>query len=188
MKKYTILLVLGLVVIIGLTMLLLSDRPKMNGELEPTPTSVEGLETYSNPRIGFMVNHDSMFQVRQNSESDVQFYFHGPTQSEGTEVYDGIILSFQKAPITGTLDSFIEEQMKSFQDVGSIIEPLHDVILNGIPAKSFRGSGLGEFTLIFIPLDDENLLVASYLVSDPGNLGFQAKVDQILATFTLVME
>lgn len=170
---------------------LIINRPEDVNKISqsPSPTIThDGWQIYSNTKIGFMMNYDSSLILRQNSENDVQFYMYGPTQSEGTEIYDGILVSVQKVAFTGNFESYIEEQIKMFEDLGSIVEPLHEADLNGVPVKTFTGSALGEFTLIFMPVETNSLLMISYLVADPGNFGFQAKVDQMLSTFNLVVQ
>lgn len=143
-------------------------------------------ENYSNPDIGFMIRHDPDLQLAARGKTDVSFYKWGPTQVEGTEVYDGMSISFRKTALDSSFEAYANEQIGLFEQVGEITEPLHDLKVNGIPAKSFKASSLGDFTIIFVPIDDKNIIEIGYLVPDPGNLGFQNTIDKILSTFTLV--
>lgn len=144
-------------------------------------------ENYSNPDIGFMIKHDPDLQLAVRGKTDVSFYKWGPTQAEGTEVYDGMTISFRRTSVDGSsVEAYTNEQIDLFKQVGEITEPLHDTKVNGIPAKSFRASSLGDFTIIFVPLDAKTIIEIGYLAPDPGNLGFQNTIDKILSTFTLV--
>ncbi len=143
-------------------------------------------KTYSNTDIGFMVKYDPRLQSSERSKEDVSLYMWGPTQAQDTEVYDGVVISFRTVKLSGTLDEYAQQQASQFKDVGQITKPLHDVSINGASAKQFSASSLGEFTVIFVPVEDKRIIEIAYLTPDPGNLGFQKIIDQILSTFTLV--
>lgn len=179
MKKRVLLPVLGGIIAVAWVLV---------PTLHPKSSIPSDWEVYVNPTIGFSFRHDPDLKYSERSKSDISFYAWGPTQSDGTEVYDGLIISFRKVRLTATAEEYIQSQIDQFQNVGQITEPLHDIRINKTPAKSFSASTLGDFTIIFVPLDDKNLIEISYLAPDPGQLGFQKKIDQMLFTFNLTAQ
>ncbi len=142
-------------------------------------------EIYTNSAIGFSIRHDPDLRFSQRSASDVSFYMLGPTQKGETEMYDGMNISFRKVRFSGAIADYMQQEEGQFAAVGQITAPLHDTQLGHVSAKTFNASTQGDFTIIFVPVDDSSLIEIAYLDPDPGKLGFQKQIDQILATFTL---
>ncbi len=141
-------------------------------------------KTYSNSSKGFSVQFDPTL-TQEDSGDDVRFYKWGPTQRGETEMYDGIIVTFHKVNISNSHDDYIDSRVTEFQQVGTITEPLHASDLNGLAVKQFRANSLGDFTLIFIPINSGTLLELSYMAPDPTGAGFQEIIDKMLSTFKL---
>ncbi len=176
MKKRVLLPVLGGIIAVAWVLI-----PSLN----PKSSIPSDWEVYINPTIGFSIRHDPDLKYSERSKIDISFYSWGPTQTDGTEIYDGLIISFRKVRLTASTEEYIQSQIEQFQNAGQITETLHDIKINKTSAKAFSASSLGDFTVIFVPLDDKNLIEISYLAPDPGKLGFQKKIDQMLFTFNL---
>lgn len=142
-------------------------------------------EVYTNPDIGFSIKYDPDLKISQRAKQDISLYMYGPTQKGETEMYDGLTLSFRRAQFTGSIDDYVQKEMGQFSAIGQITTPLHDITINNTPAKSFSASGVGDYTVIFVPLDDTSVIEVAYIDPDPGSLGFQKDIDLMLSTFEL---
>ncbi len=139
---------------------------------------------YSSDTVGFSIKYDPSLTLSEDNNTNVRLYKIGPTQRGQTEMYDGIILSVRKIS-TEDWRSYINAQLDQYKDAGTITEPLHDGILNGISVKEYSASGLGDFKIIFVSVDDQTLLEISYTAPDPTDVGFQKTIDMMLSTFSL---
>lgn len=145
----------------------------------------ETWKLHTNDSVGFSIQYDPTLTLQEDSKNDLRFYKWGPTQRGQTEMYDGIIFSIRKIDVTDGGQSYIDNQIEQFKNVGTITEPLRDGNLNGIPTKEYSASGLGDFKIIFILINNRSLIEISYMVPDPTNAGFQKTIDMMLSTFKL---
>jgi len=111
--------------------------------------------------------------------------FLGPTQTEGTEMFDGINITVR----TGTLDSktlrqVVDDKVKQTKEdgVSEITQDLESTQVAGKQGFTFKARGLGEYTFIYLPKGTDNYLEVSRIVEDPGNLGFAETADQIISS------
>lgn len=144
-------------------------------------------KTYSNSDLGFMMKYDPRLTVRE-SPNVTAFYMAGRTQTEGTELYDGLAVSVNKEPVEGTFDDYVKGHMDIIKQVGEITNPLEDIKLNGIEAKTYSANSLGDYTFILIPVDQKTALSVSYIAPDPENNGYMDIVDRMLSTFNLIAQ
>jgi hypothetical protein len=145
-------------------------------------------QTFSDAELGFSFKYlAEMIFVRENANT-ARVYMAGPTQTDGTELFDGFSMAFTKsALVADTLKESIEEEISQVEQMnGEITVPLETFVLNGIDGYTFTFVGLGEFISIYVPFDEENYIGIFYLVEDPGDMGYQDKIDDILASFELL--
>ncbi len=140
---------------------------------------------YSSDTISFSMYYDPSLTFQEDSKTDVRFYKQGPTQRGQTEMYDGMIVSIRKVSVDDGGQVYIDDQIEQYKNVGNITVPLHEGKLNGISVKEYSASGLGDSTIIFVPVDNRTLLEVSYMAPDPTNAGFQKTIDLMLSTFSL---
>lgn len=145
----------------------------------------EGWKLYSNDEIGFSMYYDGSLTLQEDTKDDVRFYKQGPTQRGQTEMYDGLIVSVRKVSVLNGGQVYIDDQIEQYKNVGNITVPLHESKLNGISVKEYSASGLGDATIIFVPIDDRALLEVSCMAPDPTNAGFQKTIDLMFSTFEL---
>lgn len=150
---------------------------------QPTPILLEtkGWKTY---KLFDKVTIQYPAGVITKKEGDVYvFYKHGPSQTLGTEVFDGFILSIMSNKLGGkTLDEVVQEKEAQFQE---IIEPPRAYTVAGEAGIRFRARGFGESTTIILPYGDTEYIEMSLLIEDPKNQGFKAIVDTMLSTLVL---
>ena len=152
---------------------------------EPVPVP-DGWKMYTNNDMGFSMAYDPSLTVQQDNDNEVRFYRNGPTQKGQTEMYDGMLLSVQKITAPEGVQAYIDTHIKEVAESSTITAPLRTGMLNGLSIQTFDASGLGDFTTIFIPVDDANLFELSYMVVDPTNAGFQETMDAILSSISLI--
>ncbi|PIQ76158.1 hypothetical protein COU78_01205 [Candidatus Peregrinibacteria bacterium CG10_big_fil_rev_8_21_14_0_10_49_24] len=142
-------------------------------------------KTYDSDTVGFSMQYDPKLTVNEDSEEEVRFYLHGPTQRGQTEMYDGLLLSVRKVQATEGMQSYIDSQLEQYKDIGTVTEPLHDGMMNGIATKEFSASALGDSKRIFIELNENSLLEIAYMAPDPTNAGFQETIDSMLSSLRI---
>src|SRR6056297_83444 len=89
-------------------------------------------ETYTNQEVGFSMDYPSDLRISQTSAEVAKFTLLGPTQTEGTEIFDGISVII--TPDTNSqknLKSYIDSQVRETGQVGKITKDPERVVLNG---------------------------------------------------------
>jgi hypothetical protein len=160
-----------------------ANTPSPILSLTPSPT-VETWVTYRNERLGFAMQHPPQMNVHDNG-NELVFVHLGPTQREGTEVYDGISLSVARETFArgvNSLQRHAEQQLAAAQQHGTIVVPLQPRTVAGLSGYAYTLEGLGRFTVIFVPHTMNTTLRLSYLVADPQNRGYQTMVDRMLSS------
>lgn len=153
--------------------------------LSKTRPIIQGWRTYRSDSLGFIVDYPSEMNILSEGDG-VKFLVLGPTQREGTEMFDGIMFSlFKRLYNQETLLEFIEEQRQADMDVASV-EEIEEFILMDMNGYSYITEGLGTFTNIFIDVGENETLHISYFAPDPGDLGFQQTVDNMLSSLELL--
>jgi hypothetical protein len=174
MNKKILVLVLAVVVAGGVWALFYRSA------VSPTVQVPADWKYYSSDNGGFSIKYDPTLTLEDDvPNSSTRFYKLGPTQKGETEMYDGIIFSIRRISVTDGGQSYIDGQIQQFKEVGTITRELHDSNLNGIPTKEYSASGLGDFEIIFVPVDSTTLLEIAYMTPDPTNAGFRATVEMI---------
>jgi len=162
----------------------------------PTPTiASQALLPTSDPTSDWEIYEHAEFSVKYPSDLTVQdvednifnLSIWGPTQTEGTELFDGFSVTFQsldKQDMTAmeyAKDKISEAQV---QGISEITEGPLPITINGYNGVTYTEEGLGTFKQIILESDNVSVFILiSVMVSDPGNLGFQDTVDEILSTF-----
>ena len=137
----------------------------------------------------FLYPNDYTFDEQNNGEV-IRVYKQGPTQKGQTEMYDGVIVSFQLINLEGkTLENYVDEQIANatLDGVSEVTAPKSKITVNGYNGFTYTLRGLGEFPIYVMQKDasSTNAVSISTLVADPGNLGFQDDVNAILNTLTI---
>ena len=178
MKK-TLLIVLAVLIIAGVAWWIWSQKDK--------PVR-EGWLPYENNEVGFMVQYWPEMRIvpQQQPPKVLSFVYIGPTQSLGTELYDGINATFHRDELGDrNISKYIEGSIGQIKVVGEITTPLETVTVNGMNGFAYSASSLGQYRMIFLEAGDDEVMVISILVPDPANRGYQSIVDDMLSTLKL---
>jgi hypothetical protein len=191
-NKVLVTIILLLVLAVGVYFLFSrnGEVPPADSEDEqaivPTPqtSTPEGWETTTSEEVGVTVSYPNDAQVL-DMQGALTLLLLGPAQVEGTEIYDGFSVTFTTGSFTeNSLEDFVNSQYESAEDdlVVDNVSEIETVMVSNRNGYQFTQRGLGEFTLIYLPREENRYLQVSILVEDPGNLGFQQTIKEILST------
>lgn len=153
-------------------------------------TLKQGGSSYSDPNGTYVFLYPSEYKIdTQNNGQFVRIYKTGPTQKGQTEIYDGVIMTFETQNLSGkSLKLWTEDYIKSATgETSDLIKDKEEILINNQPAYSFILRGLGEHQYYSVSkTNSEHVIVTASNVSDPGNLGFQEEVNAILTTLEIL--
>jgi hypothetical protein len=202
MKNKIIVLTAGAILIFSVVVIFLynqnstesnnsSPTPTLTPTNTPTPTPAANLpedwETYKSENLGISLRYPKNMQIKQNQDGSVSFTLLGPTQAEGTEVYDGIIINFNTGSYEfNTFKEFVTNKHNEQQNdpIISDVSEIEEITINEMTGYKFSIVGLGEFTILYLPMENSQYLRVSMLVEDPKNQGFQDTVNTILTSIS----
>jgi hypothetical protein len=159
----------------------------------PTPGSTpitdvpEDWETYSSDELGFNISHPSEMTVdEQQAIEGIRFLLIGPSQTQGTEMYDGISMTINvDTHNADSFQDFIDEQHQETNDATNPeVGDIEQVTVAGLQGYQFVVNSLGEFTHIYLPLEGNKYAHVTYLMEDPENQGFQEILDTMLSSLS----
>jgi hypothetical protein len=153
----------------------------------PTPSADPTANWKTYTTLTYQVKYPQDVNFREDEGSFAVFSKLGPTQTEGTEVFDGFSVSFQPKVSSGmTLDAYVAAEIEAIkkQNVSEVVGVSKSITINDYQGLTFTEKGLGEFTHIILQSDNKEIFmeILTY-VADPGNLGFQSIIDTIFSTF-----
>lgn len=147
----------------------------------------EGWVVYKSVGMGIEVSHPSTYTVQEN-EGYLSIYKWGPTQATGTEIYDGASMTISTGEHSqDTLEAYVEDvwaqQMSDpiYMEVGTISR----TTIAQKTGFEFESEALGRFRNIYLPRSGGGHFLISIIVEDPGNLGFEDEIGQILDTLQI---
>ena len=162
---------------------------------QETPAPTESPTETANPTANWKTHTASTYQVKYPNDitfkeqgAAINLSMWGPTQKEGTELFDGFSITFESKEISNTtLETLIQARIDEInnQDLSEVVSGPDPITINNYKGLTYTEEGLGIFEHIILESGKENgmYMFISKLVSDPGNLGFSETVDQILSTF-----
>jgi hypothetical protein len=150
-----------------------------------------GGNSYLDPNGIFSFLYPNDYQLDTSDPIHPRIYKHGETQSEGTEIYDGVLIVFETVELQGkTLEQWIDDKIRNTPADGNstVIKPKEATTLNGYPGFTYRVRGLGEYDYIVIQKTpaSQYALVITYIAPDPENKGYQKEVDATFSTIELL--
>lgn len=185
------------------------NKPQKIKKVEPTPSPATqqsefvipnppdtsalkaGGSSYTDTQNVFTFLYPNDYKIdHQEGDKYTRVYKNGPTQKGQTEMYDGVIVNFERVDLAGkTLAEWVDTQMKMSQDYGvtEVSPEKKSVVLNGYNGFSYELKGLGTFTNIVVQKDASSpyAVALTTLVADPTSKGFQKEVDMIFSTLEL---
>lgn len=145
-------------------------------------------KTYTSSEYGFTISHPPDV-THDTMPEEERFYKHGPSQSSGTELYDGILLLIKSGNLSGkSFEQWIDEKYAVLKNdpVQPRMGEKKTVTIAGKQGISFTVSSLGDRTMIYLPKGNNQYLEISNGTVEPAEStqGFQKTVDQMLSSLT----
>lgn len=205
MNKTILIILIGVIVGFGGYFLINNNKTSIN---TPTTTDIEekkiqaipttdttnlqaGGSSYAEENGVYTVLYPSDFVLDESDKLHIRIYKTGPTQQGQTEMYDGVLLVFEVINLNGkNLSEWVDTTIQTLTENGTseITEPKQASSINNLSGFTYSVRGLGE-SKNYVFQKDENsntAVLITTLVSDPGNIGFQNQVDQILSTLEIL--
>lgn len=134
---------------------------------------------FENANFGYEFFYPESSDAQVNNDI-VSVGEYGPTQTEGTEVFDGYFVNITEFEL-GELafDEFVTTRFEENSVNSEVVEAVTPFSHNRYEGYAYTMSGLGTFSYVYLT-NGSNVLEISYLVEDPGNLGYQTYVDNII--------
>lgn len=163
-----------------------SSTPTTITSATPDPTANWITKTYSTYQIKYPT--DLTANEREGSVFTISKW--GATQTEGTELFDGFSITFQPRELPNvTPIEYANSRIKEMVDTGisEITAGPTQITVNGYNGVTFTQVGLGKYKHTVLSSKNGVMLMhISLLIADPGGIGFQKTIDQILSTFKFI--
>ncbi len=148
-----------------------ASSPSIKPMAEPQIKIPEDWIPYTSKKYGFTIYHPADFQTDTNPEGD-RLIKLGPTQSTGTELYDGLVLMIKSGPLDGkTIRQFADAQhleMKNAETTQSITDVIEKKY-GTHTAFQFRKDSLGEGDFIYLQKSPTEYLEVINMTYEPEN-------------------
>lgn len=147
---------------------------------------------FIDPKGAFSLTYPTDFTLdQQNNGQYTRLYKRGETQRGQTEMYDGVIMTFEQINLGGqSLNSWIDTKINATTIDGtvSITKQKEPITVHEYPGFTYTTRGLGSTTYLFIQKEptSQTAMGITLLVADPNHTGYQKQVDTILSSLTLL--
>lgn len=196
-KKTMIVFLLIILAWLGLYLVtLFVDKPDIsrpNSTSSPqatsTPLPISELEDreswvmYESEEFSFdYPNLNSTHLEKENGTTLLQIA--GESQTENTELFDGIGLRFEIVNMEGMdLQSFVESKFAVYENFPErIVQTISSVQIDDRQGYEFVISGLGQTRHIYLHFSDTQAFYISDYSSDPNNVGYSSYVNEIISS------
>jgi hypothetical protein len=121
----------------------------------------------------------------------IRIYKRGETQRPQSEMSDGALMVFETVELKGaTLEKWVDTRISESTADGTseITEAKKTVTQNGYPGFYYavRGLGTSQNLILQKDINSDNAVVITYAISDPEQKGYQAEVDEVLKSLSLL--
>lgn len=208
MKYKNTLIVVATIILVGAGLFFYLDQhDNQDNEIDMTPTpstitetpspeptdevsqSPENWETYESDNGLYSIARPPEITVNETAVGSTELQLIGDTQPEqGTEIIDGIRMVIE----TGDYEdesflAFVEQQHMDMSEEPTTDEiiPIQQRQTMGRTLYWWEVTSLGEFTHLYLELQNDQYWHASYLVEDPENQGYQDIVDDMVSSLEL---
>ena len=146
------------------------------------------VETYTDILLGITFDYPNDMEIN-DKDGGLRVYKWGPSQAEGTELYDGVVLSFMKVDNPDKLDLEAFAKLELENEIvfeSEVVKPLEAITHGLIPGYEFTTLGLGESTSFYFINSAGEMIRASYFVEDPLAQGFDEILNNILESLKTI--
>jgi len=166
-----------------------TPTPALNPVVTPTPEASAGMEdwnTFEKEGVGFTFMYPPDLEYREYEDGTFSVSKTGPSQTEGTEFFDGISLGFKQAELGGlTIIEFVEQKAAELKEAFEATTPEVVQIAGGSGYK-MHVKGLVEADYYYVALGTSSYLEIIDATMDPTNAGFAETVQKILSSLKIL--
>lgn len=176
---------------------LLSPTPTLIPDITETLPSVsptqtvqipDNWQTYTSDEHGFTIQYPPDVDVEQRQVGGIQFIKYGPTQTEGTEVFDAISVVIDTGILGGvSLREYVDmrQQESDNEPIVESVSTVEQVTVGEYSGYQYTIVGLGEFTYIYLPKGENSYVQITNGTVDPTDQGFAETVELMLSTLQI---
>jgi hypothetical protein len=171
-----------------------TPTPTAGPVLQPIATPVpeteqgagmEGWSTFSKEGIGFTFMYPPDLEYREYEDGSYSISKWGPTQTEATEFFDGISMSFKTGDIGGvTLAEWVSQKYDELKEMFEVSAPEVTQIA-GVSAFKMHVKGIVEADYYYLAFGTSSYLEIIDATKDPTSVGFAQTVQNILSSVKL---
>ncbi len=155
-----------------------------SGQAPATPPEAEveeGWVEFDDPATGFTFQYPEDAQIRRENEN-VGVVVLGPTQSQGTELYDGLTVLLATYPLNGkTLTEAAQAEQAREDSIAEVTE-ITPITYAGKSGFVYQATSLGTRQVIILPLTNDLYLKVTNSTVDPTGKGFQETAEKIASS------
>jgi hypothetical protein len=163
-------------------------------ELTPTPPPAspggavpEGWQRLDTPEGGMSLWYPGEMVRDEAAGGGARLRLMGETQTEGTELFDGIMVVIETGTYEGeSFAGFVRDEYDiAIDDPATRVRgDLGEVNVSGRTGYRYVSEGLGTFTHIWVPLGQNRFGQITYMVADPEGRDYQGMVEAMLASIS----
>lgn len=153
----------------------------------PTPTTApvseleEGWVEFDDTTAGFTFQYPEDAQIRRENEY-IGVVILGPTQSQGTELYDGLTVLLATYPLNGKTLMEAAKVEQAREDPIVEVTEITPITYAGKTGFAYKATSLGTRQVIFLPLAGDLYLKVVNGAVDPTGQGFQETAERIASS------
>lgn len=153
----------------------------------PTPIPPPGAEIeegwveFDDNSTGFTFQYPDDAQIRRENEY-VGVVMLGPTQSEGTELYDGLAVLLATYPLNGKTLAEAAQVEQAREDPIVEVNEITPITYAGKSGFAYQATSLGTRQVIILPLTNDLYLKVINSTIDPTGKGFQTTAEKIASS------
>jgi hypothetical protein len=169
----------------------IAGRPTENAKEEeaevvsPGGTIPEGWKRYQLPEEPLLFWYPGEMVVTETAGGDSRFLLTGETQTQGTELFDGILVEVGSGTYeSDSFEAFARGEYETAANEPATTESgdFGPVNISGKIGYRFFVTGLGTFTHIYIPVEPGRFVRFTYIVADPTGKDYQGQIEAMLAS------
>lgn len=193
-----------LLILAGVSLFFFSSQNK-NKSSSPSPTSQDGAPTTSISQVdlgsggssyldengAYSILYPSDYTLDTQDAVHIRIYKRGEEERPQSEMSDGVLMVFESVNLSGkSLESLVDTRIKesTADGVTKVAGSKKAVTQNSYSGFYYTLTGPGSSQNLILQKDTSstNAVVVTYSISDPEQKGYQAEVDAVLSSITLL--
>lgn len=170
--------------------------PQQNTTLVETQEDAGSIDTstwktYTGDAFGFSIMRPHNMRVREleipGEPPLVVFSLTGPTQTENTELFDGITIEVSRNDLgSHTIKEIAQNELAGQSDIAEkVLNTGQEITLAGKNAYMYEIVTIVRYRYYYIPVSDSSYLRLVVFAEDPTHAGFEDTVQHMLSSIVV---